>query len=1138
MVAAAMICVWAISAAGASAAAPQISGATVSAVTSTTAVLEADINPQGLPTTYRFEYGPGKCSLDPCTPIPVPDGDAGAGSSPKRVTATVEGLTAGTIYFFRVIADNGTQTVGPDQIFATYSGPLAGLPDARAYEQASPVDKDGGDALGVVALVKAASDGEGITFGNTFGIPGGKGAQSLPFYLASRGAGWSTQGLLPPAAFGERARVLGKLADLSETYSTVAKLGNPRTEAFLAQSTTGGPPSLISPYVVKPEYAYAGTSAGGATVLFEAEAQLPLKAGDPPNPVALKGLPNLYAWDRASGELRLASVFNDKTAPLKGAFAGPYGWAAGTSAATLREGGGSAGYYLTEEHAIAANGDAYFTAAGSGQLYLRRNPTKEQSPLDGEGKCVVPALACTIHVSASRRATPDPAGSQPAAFQAASADGSRVFFTSSEKLTEDANTGLEQPEAQIGIGAIGGGIEKEDFIPKRAIGVAVDGSHVYWADPVLGAIGRADIDGNPASVDPTFIVPGPVEFEVEGEPGIFEAVESKPRYVAVDAGHVYWTNTGRLDENEEPADDEGTIGRADIDGGEASIDPDFIRGASNPQGIAVNATHVYWANAAKSGTKRSIGRADIEGNKVVQGFFEPKGTTPFAVALSASHIYFSINEAGDDVGYLGRVALGGGEEEILGIGKRGLRGIALDATYAYWATQGEEAIGRIALADFPSAGGCEVIASCNKKLTKPKGKLNGLAADAAHLYWSVNGESPTNPGNDLYRFEAAKGPTGTLEDLTPLEGGNGAEVQGLLAASADGSQIYFAANGVLDDGEEATPGNCHGSVSSTTGSCNLYLWREGAITLVARLKGGGGASRTDSLNWAAAAQGLFGGGFAAKTSFLSEDGETLLFRSQEKLTEYENEGIPELYRYQAADGALSCVSCRPSGEAVGGGPKLGSLGFPGLSPALASVSAVASRNLSADGKRVFFETAEALSPLDVNGQAGCPPTGSSFQSFPACLDVYEWEAPGTGSCAKSGPSYSPLNEGCLYLISTGKDKFPSLLADASESGDDVFFFTRQQLVGQDKDELQDVYDARVGGGIAAQNPVAGIPCESAEACHGPAQTPPAESSPGTAGFVGPGNPVPKHKAQKQKKRKAKGQKKKQKRAHAKRGASR
>jgi hypothetical protein len=218
------------------------------------------------------------------------------------------------------------------------------------------------------------------------------------------------------------------------------------------------------------------------------------------------------------------------------------------------------------------------------------------------------------------------------------------------------------------------------------------------------------------------------------------------------------------------------------------------------------------------------------------------------------------------------------------------------------------------------------------------------------------------------------------------------------------------------------------------------------------------------------------------------------------------------------------VSCPPGGQIAGEEPSTGSIEYPIMGPR-GNVAAFSSRLLSADGNRAFFETPEALSPLDTNGAPprGCPLVGASNVA-PACLDVYEWaapETPGTG-CAQASPNYSPLDAGCIYLISTGKDQYPSFFADASESGEDVFFFTRQQLVGQDKDGLQDVYDARVGGGLASQNPATVIPCESVEACHGPIQTPPSEPSGGSATFVGPGNPVPKRaKAKKHHKKKHK-----------------
>jgi hypothetical protein len=1118
----------------AEAVAPQLSSVRVSGVTNTSVVLEAEVNPQGKATRYHFDYGTEPCNARPCTSVPAPEGELPSGSSPILVKVAVDGLTAATLYHFRVVAKNGEMTTGSDHLFATYAPSLAGLPDGRAYEQASPTNKDGGDAQGTVATVKATPEGDGITFGSTFGMPGGKAAQALPTFLASRAASmWSAQGLLPPVTTGERARVMGWSPDLSEVFSKTTKLGNPRTQALFEQSTITQELSQIAPYLPEAEYLYAGSSIDGSTVLFESDKALPAVSG------ALEGFPNLYAWDRSSGAVHLASAMNatgeTKTALPKGAFAGPYDWSLGSSAAFLGLGGAAVSSYLQDMHAVTPDGSVYFTATGGGQLYLRKNPTKAQSQLNGQGECTDPTLACTTHVSASEKTNgqgeggTDPVGPQPAAFQAASADGSEVFFTSHEKLTNEANTGIEQQKAAISRTGIGGGsIEDPEFIPKAAVGVTVDSSHVYWVDPATGSIGRADLNGeNP---DPNFIAIPEGECEVGFKVGEEETIEFKkvpipsaPRYVAVDSEHVYWTNTGLIGEAEAPVNGGGTIGRAKLNGEE--VDPDFICGedpsrpgkrfVGNPQGIAVNESHIYWANAANE----SIARAAIGGTGVEEMFAQSFGSggAPNGVTLSASDVYFSSEEVGNNTGYISHVPIEGGKEQTTFIGEAGIRGIAVDNSHVYWASQSEGAIGRADL---------ELENKKNEFINTP-GKVNGLAADAAHLYWSVNGESATNPGNDLYRYLPA---TGELSDLTALSGGNGAEVQGVLGVSANGSYVYFAANGVLAAG--ASQGTCRGPVKSSSGECSLYALHEGQVTFVARLDAGGGARR-DSLDWVGTPSGIFStNSYSAKTAFTSADGETLLFRSQNKLTTYGNEGVPEFYRYRVGAEGLSCVSCRPTLEAVGQGPSLGSLVFPVLEPSDA-IEAVSSRNMSPDGDRVFFETTEALSPEDTNGVGGCPATGA--RSTPACLDVYEWEAPGSGSCTEGGPAYSPLNGGCLFLISTGKSKFPSLFADASESGNDVFFFTRQSLVGQDKDELQDVYDARVGGGLAPQNPQPVVPCESPEACHGPAQTPPAQST-ATPTFVGPGNQVPKHKKQKAKK-KHKAKKHKGEGKHKKHGAN-
>jgi hypothetical protein len=1128
---------------GAIALPPQVTKARVSKVTGTTAVLEAEVNPQGVKTGFHFEYGTEDCSKTACTPIPEPDGEAGSGSSPVTVSVELKELTPGTIYHFVAVAKNeGGQTMkSPDRVFATLGIPFEGLPDGRAYEQASPVDKDGGDAVGELGLVKAASTGNGISFGSTFGIPSGKGAQALPTYLATRGAGqsgWSMQGLLPPASFGERALVRGWLPDFSEVFSGAVKLGSPRSSALVGEPTDGKAPTQITPYAAKASYSYAGASADASSILFEAPNDLPHKEG-----TALEGASNVYAYDKASGELSLASVLNDGTSPPKGAFAGPYNWLQGISGVTLGQGGSARGYYLQEEHAISSSGDVVFTEAGSGQLYLRKNPTAEQSALDGSGRCEDAAIrACTLHVSESKRGEPDPAGPQPAAFQAASTDGSKVFFTSPEKLTDDANTGPVPPVAAIGIGGIGGGIENASFIPTHAVGLAADSEYVYWADPGTGSIGRAKLNGE--EVIPAFIGPGAGECETEadpeGKPGAFEkvSVPSTPRYVAVDSEHIYWTNTGRRAKNGEPLDGGGTIGRAKLDG--TSIEPAFICGedkaeptkkrVSNPQGIAVNGSHIYWANAAEEIPYRSIARAAVDGSSVKGGFFPvTSALRPFGMALSSTHVYFTAVENVGSNSYVIRIPLEGGEERLRFIGNSVLRGIAVDSAHVYWAAQAEHAIGRADL---------ELENRETEFTTGIEGALNGLAATPTNLYWSVNGETPINPGNDLYRYQPAGE---ALSDLTPDPGDeNGAEVLGVLGAAADGSRLYFAANGNLDGGGPAKAEDCrtftpHASMNSLAGTCNLYLWEEGEpedhISLVARV------NAHDATDWAATTTAVFGGA-VPKTSFVSKDGATLLFRSREQLSAYDNEGTSELYRFHVGDPAIRCVSCQPQGEASGAGPSLGVVKYPRIEPV--EGAQVASRNLSADGNRAFFETVEALVPADTNGAGGCPTTGTELQLFRACLDVYEWEAPGTAgsSCKEGGPAYSILNGGCIYLISSGKSPFPSLFADASESGEDVFFYTRQSLVGQDEDELQDVYDARVGGGLAAQNPIPVVPCEGAEACHGPAQAPPSEASPGTATFVGPANPASKHKKPKAKKQKHKKKHPKKKRANVERGAGR
>jgi hypothetical protein len=332
----------------------------------------------------------------------------------------------------------------------------------------------------------------------------------------------------------------------------------------------------------------------------------------------------------------------------------------------------------------------------------------------------------------------------------------------------------------------------------------------------------------------------------------------------------------------------------------------------------------------------------------------------------------------------------------------------------------------------------------------------------------VNGFRESH-GQDLYSYDTGSGELTDLSVDSNVSDALGADVQGVLGISDDGSYVYFAANGELAEG--ASPGNP-----------NLYVSHNGTVTHIASLNG------SDSRDW----QPFNGAPFEPKTSRVTPDGHTLLFSSYQSLTGYDNvtpvadvcgggSGNPcqELFRYSAPSEELTCVSCNPTGVPPSGNTVLGS----GRTLLAAEPNATfLTRNLSADGNRVFFDSPDPLLPSDTNG----------------VKDVYEWEAKGSGSCESESQ-----DGGCIYLLSSGTSPDPSYFADASADGDHALLFTDQQLVPTDHDQLVDVYDAGVGGGLAAQHALAPPTC-SATACQA---NPPPPPDQGTASsvFSGPGN---------------------------------
>jgi hypothetical protein len=347
-------------------------------------------------------------------------------------------------------------------------------------------------------------------------------------------------------------------------------------------------------------------------------------------------------------------------------------------------------------------------------------------------------------------------------------------------------------------------------------------------------------------------------------------------------------------------------------------------------------------------------------------------------------------------------------------------------------------------------------------------------------------------GEELWRFNFEKfeesinekkkpEPEALAEAREALTSG-AAGVRGALGvATENGSYMYFVATGVLTDNEN---GNAE---KAQADKANFYEWHNGEIIFIARLDTEG---EYDEYDWHGFYRSNPGAAPAAgeMSSRVTPDGTTVLFGSRAHLTSYDNAGRGELYLYDATGGKLMCVSCNPSGtpatsEAYLAG-NLSIVAAPGR-------NAFLTRNLSEDGSRVFFQTKEALVSQDTNEQT----------------DVYEWEREGAGGpdgCSRSSATFSASNGGCLYLISTGQSDQPSYFGDASANGSNVFFFTRQSLVSQDQDENDDLYDARVEGGIAVQNPSSPASC-TGEGCLGPVDPSPVFGAPSNATFAGVGN---------------------------------
>ncbi len=450
---------------------PGLHGESVTDVTSTSATLQASINPNKAPadatrTSYYFQYGTEStagCTSSTCTSVPAAPGEAiGPAEEDLEVSQEAQPLDPSTVYYYRLVVLSELEVAAgkfetevfdePERTFTTQSvGSEFELPDGRQWEMVSPPDKHGAGIEPMLyegGVIQAAEGGGAITYvasGPVVSDPPGNRSLEDTQVLSRRGpAGWGSEDIVTPTnAVG--LPFVGSLTEYKWFSPDLSQgLVEPRSGTPLPPLEAGAErtiylrhnnecePTLTESVPVTCYQALATAantlpgaklhtgSNGGESIEFEGASpdlnHVVFSSREPLTLGAAAGPENLYEW--VAGKLALVSVL-PRT---------PEEEEKGEAARSASEEGVAAvlGYRASETSvvrgAVSTEGSWVIWTAGVGgpsvHLYSRDMETGETVQLD------VPEAGL-------------PGGGEPK-FRAASSDGSRVFFTDTVPLTAGA----------------------------------------------------------------------------------------------------------------------------------------------------------------------------------------------------------------------------------------------------------------------------------------------------------------------------------------------------------------------------------------------------------------------------------------------------------------------------------------------------------------------------------------------------------------------------------------------------------------------------------------------------------------------------------------------------------------------------
>jgi hypothetical protein len=492
--------------------APRVESTSASNLSSEFVDLRARIDPLGADTNYRFEYV-DQASYEPLAQDPygagssvptVPEeiGSGGPGGSViASVVQQVSGLTPGTSYHFRAIAESEIEgmvqvTHGPDITFTTLPAVVASLSEGRAYELLTPPGK--GSSSDMFALPDLFPEFSNLDVG----FPSETGEKFLletnaafgsgehPFPASEKNAytfsrkdsGWSFSPLASPTLGVQTIHeTIFDPADLSvvgilDDSGSAASEGGSRPMTLVGHP--GGP--YVTLHLDAPVHVEAanstrivGASHNFGEVVLESEdhTMCPGAEGqDPKSTTLCEWTGDFESLDNVSNpQLTLVNVGSEGSLLNRcGAVFGQGGGLQGSTHNAISQDGSKMFFTAPDPYLSKAAGCWNGGTVNSPQLYMR---------LHGQ----------TIQVSAPEAGVNDSTGQHPAVYVGASRSGSKVFFLSETQLSKDDQFhDLELYEYDTENGDLTRISAGELGSPVRELGST--GAHV-WTVPAISADG-------------------------------------------------------------------------------------------------------------------------------------------------------------------------------------------------------------------------------------------------------------------------------------------------------------------------------------------------------------------------------------------------------------------------------------------------------------------------------------------------------------------------------------------------------------------------------------------------------------------------------------------------------------------------